>query len=73
MPKSKNQIFNDEKTPKAYKNPKLSSNKTFPEWFGHETSEPIGFHDNVVIIQRKLIFSKKIPHTGDKASLDRCG
>ena len=24
--------------------------KNFPELFGHKTSEPIGFHDNIVII-----------------------
>ena len=33
--------------------------KKIPEWFGPKTSEPIGFHDNVVIIQRKLMFPKK--------------
>ena len=35
--------------------------KLFPQWFGRKISEPIDFHDNVVIIQHKLImFSKKI-------------
>ena len=57
--KSKNQIFGDEKIQKAYKNPKLASKTKFLEWFGHKTSEPIGFHDNIVIIQRKLLFPKK--------------
>ena len=34
--------------------------KLSPQWFGHKISEPIDFHDNVVIIQHKLmIFSKK--------------
>ena len=28
--------------------------------FPHNTSEPIGFHDNYMIIQHKLMFSKKI-------------
>ena len=33
--------------------------KKFPGWFGHKTSEPNGFPDNFVFIQRKLIFSEK--------------
>ena len=55
----KKQIFGDEKIQKAYKNPKLAFKTKFLEWFGHKTSEPIGFHDNIVIIQRKLFFSKR--------------
>ena len=31
---------------------------TFPEWFGHETSEPICFHKDVVINQQKLMLKK---------------
>ena len=32
--------------------------KKNPEWFSHKTSEPLGCHDTVVIIQRKLMFKK---------------
>ena len=55
MSKSKNLTLMTKKIQKAYKNPKLSSKK-FPEWFRHKTSEPIGFHDNVVVIQHKQMF-----------------
>ena len=55
MSKSKNQIFDDENNQKSYKNQKLHIQNFF-EWFGHKTSEPIGFHDNIVVIQRKLLF-----------------
>ena len=46
------QTFDDEKIQNAYKNQKLSTKK-IPEWFGLKPIEPIGFHDNVVVIQRK--------------------
>ena len=29
--------------------------KKIPEWFGHERSEPIGFHKDVVINQPMLM------------------
>ena len=48
-----------QKIPKSLENPKLSTKKKFPEWFGHITIENIGFHDNDVIIQRKLMFPQK--------------
>ena len=44
------------KKPTKIKNCPLEKNS---EWFGHKTGEPTGFHDNVVIIQRKLMFPKK--------------
>ena len=52
MPKFKNQILDDEKIQKAYKNPKLSS-KYFLSDLG-KTGQPIGVDDSVMIIQRKL-------------------
>ena len=54
--KSKNQIFNNEKIQKAYKNQKLSSPQKNYKCFGHKTSEPIGFHDNDVIITRIFFY-----------------
>ena len=59
MPKSKNQTFDDEKLKKANQNHKLPSKFFLVEWFGHKASEPIGFYDNILIIQRKLLFPKK--------------
>ena len=49
---------------KKFKKPtKIKKNalqKKFLEWFGHKTSKStIDFHDNIVIIQRKLLFPKK--------------
>ena len=35
------------------------SPKKKTELFGHKTCEPLGFDDNVVITERKLMFSKK--------------
>ena len=45
------------------KNPKIVLQQNFTGWFGHKESEPIGVHDNFVIIQRKLMFKKRIGST----------
>ena len=50
MPKSKNQIYDDEKNWKSLKQSKTVIRKKIPKWFGQQTSEPIGFYDTVVII-----------------------
>ena len=47
------------KNPKSLQKSKTVLQKKFPEWFGHKTSDLIGFHDNDVIIQHKMMFSKK--------------
>ena len=46
--KSKKQIYHPEKNSATPK-------KSFPDWFGHKTSESICFHKDVVIYQRKLM------------------
>ena len=48
-----------QKIPKSLEKSRSLHKKKFPEWFGHKTIGPIGFHDNVVIIQCKLMFKKK--------------
>ena len=58
-PKSKNHIFVHKKSKKATNIQNCHLEK-IPEWFGHKTGEPTGFHDNVVIIQCKLMFPKKV-------------
>ena len=61
-----------------WQNPKsLQKSKTvrqifFLEWFGNKTSLPIGFHDTVVIIQRKLMFSKNIRFQTDLKVVCTC-
>ena len=47
------------KNQKSLQKSKTVLQKKFPEWLGHKNSQPIGFYDSVVIIQRKLMFSKK--------------
>ena len=46
------------KTYKAYKSQKWFSKKN-PACFGHKTTEPTGFHDNVVIVKYKQMFHQK--------------
>ena len=48
------------KNPKGIQKSKTVRQHFFPEWFGNKTSQPIGFYESVVVIQRKLIFSKNI-------------
>ena len=55
MDKSNNKIFDNVILQKVYQNPKMSSEKNNPGWFGHKTSESIGFHKDVVINQRILV------------------
>ena len=47
------------KNSKSLQKSKTALQKKILELFGHKTSEPIGFHDNIVIIQRKLLIPKK--------------
>ena len=51
-------IFDYEKK-EGKKIPNCPLKKNFFVWFGHKTREPFGFHEHVVIIQHKLMFSKK--------------
>ena len=56
---------------KKSKKPKKNSNcprKKIPVWLGHKTSELIGFHGNVVIIQYKQMFKNEL---GSKLTLRR--
>ena len=52
MPKFKNQILDDEKIQKAYKNPKLYSKNFLSDLV--KIGQPFGVDDSVMIIQRKL-------------------
>ena len=54
-----------EKNSKNPHNPKLSSKKKIPEWFGHKTSDFIDTHKDVVTNQRKMMFSKKVANRLD--------
>ena len=47
------------KNPKSLKELKTVIWNKFPEWFGTKTGELIGFYDTLVIIQGKLMFSRK--------------
>ena len=64
IPKSINHIFDDEKIQKVYEKPKLPSKTNFLSDLVLKTSERLGFHDNIAIIQRKLQFPKKLDGVG---------
>ena len=57
--RSKKLVFRDEQIPKTQKFFLKGPSKKLPELFGPRTIDPICFHEDGVIYQSELMFSKK--------------